>query len=692
MAKVSVLLNLGQSNGGAHPDYASWQLANDGLAIDFVPLSGNSPTGAYLDTFTMPGTWPTRHATAALKGCAIDAIRILQFWNPGATGLAYTQYPHRAIVSLIVGHTPSLTSLSLDKVWQFDPTGRTVTRSRTGTTHTITAWGGSISPSFANQIGVVPAFDPPPEQGEQIGYRIFGGAVSPSTSIVKLDIRYGGDYGDGTWSASLAGLRLRCVAGTNVGVSRSIDAVTLNGSVQVEVSTLTAWPSLPQAGDEYVIEPHPLADGTPVPFEKFGLFLPYSPFEGLALGDALSVTAAAQALDGGGAPISGQVRLSVVNSLVANQFVQFRGGLYPGEYLVLSADGTGIVISATFSATTTGTLRVFGKQNPFPPGFSFPSMHCDVPVLYQPFRSGTFMYGGAAKFASRRAAFHTTLANLMQDELAARIYVVSLAVDGSSLLHNELTAPATTDAVGWFDPRQQLSWMPGEANGIWQRFLDVLDSAKEALAREGNTGEVVLVTFPQGEADAAYDWSAPRYRTALRAFKSAVRAAIKNAGLCEGDESEIPFVHPRIREAAPWTYASTVNAAIVAEADADDYGATVVISDLTVLTESGGNVHYDGTSATLLASRIFDAWLVAREGPVAEAATPAAAVTAATPQAIIAAIDAAIVKGGDVAAYTVNGRTVQMRSWAELLKVRDYYVAQIAKASGLRTTKVRFSK
>lgn len=61
-----------------------------------------------------------------------------------------------------------------------------------------------------------------------------------------------------------------------------------------------------------------------------------------------------------------------------------------------------------------------------------------------------------------------------------------------------------------------------------------------------------------------------------------------------------------------------------------------------------------------------------------------------SPAGIIATIDAAIAAGGDVASYTVNGRTVVLRSLDHLLRVRDYYVAEQARRSGLRRTRAFF--
>jgi hypothetical protein len=59
-------------------------------------------------------------------------------------------------------------------------------------------------------------------------------------------------------------------------------------------------------------------------------------------------------------------------------------------------------------------------------------------------------------------------------------------------------------------------------------------------------------------------------------------------------------------------------------------------------------------------------------------------------RSVIDNIDAALLASADVAAYTVNGRTVQKQSIAALLEARKYYEAQAARARGLRRTKVAF--
>jgi len=690
MAVVPVLLNLGQSNAGPYADYATWQPRNLGIAVDFEGLSSDHATGGYNDTFAMPGTWPTRHQIAPVKGAAVQSLRYLTFYNPIATGLGYTQFPHRSIVEdLLIESAPGATKLQLNTTWQYTPVGKTITRSRTGTTHTVTAWGGFGA--AGKVVEVTPAFNPPPQIGEQIEYRLYSGAVSPNTSTVKLDMRFGGDFGNGNWEGSLAGMRLRCVAGTNVGVSRSCDALTLGAGTIVELTTTAAWPSLPQSGDEYVLEPHPLPSGAAVPFRKWGYFLPWSPLEGQALGAAKSITSFASTV------VPGTIEIAFNNSdgaIELNDFVQVRAATvsaYSADYRVAAVTPTAIYVIGTFTTTDTGVLRKIGKQNPYPPGFSFPNHH-DQPPLYQPFRSGSLMYGAGARFASERAAFHITFANRLQEYLGKTVYVASCAVGGASLTHNELSPIVTIDAIGWFDPRQQNYFTPGEPNGAFARVLEVLDTVKDALALQGDTANFVGITFVQGESDAQAFDTAAKYQDALTGFKAAVRQAIEDRDLCTGEAAQIPWIQPKVKNTFPWTYFERVNTAIATVAESERYMATCEVQDLACQTEVVGGVtyqvHYTGDAATTLAGRMFEQWRTLAELPAETSAAATPAPTGATD--ILALIDQAIASGGDVAAYTINGRTVQLRSMDELIKARKYFEAQAARANGLRRTKVRF--
>lgn len=59
---------------------------------------------------------------------------------------------------------------------------------------------------------------------------------------------------------------------------------------------------------------------------------------------------------------------------------------------------------------------------------------------------------------------------------------------------------------------------------------------------------------------------------------------------------------------------------------------------------------------------------------------------------VINSLDQAIQDGGDIQAYSINGRYTQLRSLNELINARKYFVAQAAKARGLRRTRIRFTQ
>lgn len=610
MATRKFLLSIGQSNAGTQADYASWQLLHSNLAVDAVLFSSDYTRGGYSDTLTLPTTFPGWQ-TVDLKGAAVRSIRYLTFYNPVASGLGYLSYPHTARISTIIAHTTAATSFETDVSWQYDPTGRTIVREATGTSHTIGAWGGVLGGSTSDQIAVSPAFDPPPVAGEQITYPIFAGANSPNTSTLLLDMRYGGDFGVGNWDGSLVGLRIRCTAGTagNVGQSRYIDDVILDsgispdvpGAPAIKITVASAWPQTPQDGDQFVIEPPPVGS-TDVPFKKWAMWLPWSPLEGRALGASASISGASE-------PVSGQVTLTVNNTLAVGDFVNVAGTTdYNGNHLVLARTATTITIAETYTSSQTGLMRPWQRNNPYPPGFNYPS-HYDTPILYQPFTGPSIAYGVSAAYESARCAYHIGLANRMQEKLGEDIYVVSLAVDGSTLQHYEIT---TNDdfAVGWYDPQQHISWAPAEQNNIFGRLVDTLSAASLAAQAQGDTLECVGVFFLQGEGDASFADAAARYGDNLRTFKTKVREAIVAAGLYSGTAATIPWVQPRITT-TPWTYSSTVNAAIVAEAQADAYMRTTTVDDLTKIT--GDTAHYDALGLYVLESRLFDRWEEIRE-------------------------------------------------------------------------------
>ena len=620
MAVRKFILTIGQSNGGTKADYATWATPyhpNLYVDLDGFSLSTTDAEGAYSDTFTLPGTWP-EFPTCSLKGTAVDSIRYLTFYNPCATGIAYLTYPGTARVTAFdpAQTTSSQTALTTSLKWQFDPTGRTITRERTGTTHTVAFWGGGILAAVADQILVTPAFDPPPTAGEEITYPVSVGINSTSGSYICIEPRFGDDFGtDGSWNGSLAGMRIRCTSSThpqNVGLVRYASSITLDAGIAndvagapptVKVTFSEAMPQHPNAGDTFVIEPPPVG-ATDVPFSKWAYFLPWCPIEGRAVSANLLITAAASA----GVGLT-ELTAAHGDLITVGSFVNITGqAAYQGTWAVIAKTATTFTIGASYVALSgTSYVRQLKKANPFPPGFNYPN-HIATPQFYQPFVGESYLYGPSSPFAtSARAAYHTGLANRLQEQQGEIIYVVNLAVDGVTLAHQDLYAPAATpvQAIGWFDPAQQTSWSAGDRNNLFQRLVDTLDAAKLAAQRDGDTLECMGVFFVQGEGDASFVDSAERYYRNLTTFKRQVRAAIKSANLYSGTESTIPWVQPLVTS-TPWTFSATVNQAIQLCVSEDRYMRTVAMDDATKIV--GDSAHYDAAGITLLEYRAFTLW------------------------------------------------------------------------------------
>ena len=619
MAVRKFILTIGQSNGGTKADYAAWAALHPNMYVDYpIALSTEDAEGAYSDTYTIPGTWP-QFPTCSLKGTAIDSIRYLTFYNPCATGIAYLTYPGTARVTAFdpAQTTSSQTALTTSLKWQFDPTGRTITRERTGTTHTVSFWGGGILAGAADQILVTPAFDPPPTIGEEISYPIRAGAASASGSYIVIEPRFGDDFGtDGSWNASLAGLRVRCTASGhagNVTQVRYVSSITLDAGIAndvagapptVKITLSEAFGNHPNDGDTFVIEPPPVG-ATDVPFGKWAYFLPWSPIEGRAVSANLLITAAASA----GVGLT-QLTAAHGDLITVGMFVNITGqAAYQGTWPVIAKTSTTFTIGASYVALSgTSYVRQVQKGNPFPPGFNYPNQIA-TPQFYQPFVGESYLYGAGSSFGlAAKAAYHTGLANRLQEQVGEIIYVVNLAVDGVTLQQQDLYVPATptpVPSVGWFDPAQQTSWSAGDRNNLFQRLVDTLDAAKLAALREGDTLECMGVFFVQGEGDASFLDSAERYYRNLTTFKTQVRGAIKDAGLYSGTESTIPWIQPLI-SSTPWTFSTTVNQAIQLCAAEDRYMRTVQMDDATKIV--GDSAHYDAAGITLLEYRAFQLW------------------------------------------------------------------------------------
>jgi hypothetical protein len=140
-----------------------------------------------------------------------------------------------------------------------------------------------------------------------------------------------------------------------------------------------------------------------------------------------------------------------------------------------------------------------------------------------------------------------------------------------------------------------------------------LDAATAAAALNGDTLQCVGVFFVQGEADASDILWSQNYRTNLQRVKTAVRDALVARSMWAGTAATIPWVQPKIK--ASWTYATNVNTAIEAEADADRYMRTLEVEDFLMVDAA----HYSGIGATQLESAAFAAWLSASQGIVQDA-------------------------------------------------------------------------
>ena len=247
------------------------------------------------------------------------------------------------------------------------------------------------------------------------------------------------------------------------------------------------------------------------------------------------------------------------------------------------------------------------KRNPYPAGFNYPAHHDTQPV-YNPFSGATRLWAGAS---FERAAYHVGLGLRLHEHFGETMHVISLAPGGTSIGHRELRDNAY--GFGWFDSSQHSYWAPGESNNCFARLLDTLDAATAAAALNGDTLQCVGVFFVQGEADASDILWSQNYRTNLQRLKTAVRDALVARTMWAGSAASIPWVQPKIK--ASWTYASNVNAAIEAEADADRYMRSLEVEDFLMIDAA----HYSGIGATQLESAAFTAWLAASAGIVQDA-------------------------------------------------------------------------
>lgn len=284
-------------------------------------------------------------------------------------------------------------------------------------------------------------------------------------------------------------------------------------------------------------------------------------------------------------------------------------------YYVSTSTTTALTFSATYNgAALTSPTAIVGhgvvavpydqenKHNPYPPGFNYPNHYTPVAGVYQPYD------GYKASPYQPKQGHYVGLGSRLYDYFGETMHVVAFAVGATGITHGELNLFGTDAGAGhaWHDPDQQLSWSPGEPNNCYARLMDVLDSAKNAFAANGDTGECVGIVWLQGENDAFSLDATSRYEKNCITVKNSIRAAIKERGLFSGSAHKIPWIHPKIREATGWTYAAEINDAIDAMVEADSYSRTFSVEDTTVMPDL---VHYTGSSMHLIATRAYDALL-----------------------------------------------------------------------------------
>ena len=433
------------------------------------------------------------------------------------------------------------------------------------------------------------------------------------------------------------GLQLRCssaatASADNVGKSVMLKHLQLDSSGSATVSKLHhngTWSATPQEGDKFVIEPPPVS-GSAVPFDEFCKILPWSPFEGRSAGQGTpyAVTLASTNTVSGDAAIAEFYKNAAVQFFTTGQLPN---GLTPGKtyYITGYTRSTGAftysetyggtAVSHESSSTESGThymvcVDALDRDNPFPPGFNYPGQY-SIPEVYQHDR-------GPRRRPGIEISSGITLALRMATYYGEPVLHINCAFPGSTIQHREI-GTQTGVGFGHYDPARQVSWSKGEPDGCFARLEAVLAGVKRALDEQGDTGEVELVTWMQGEEEAKSTALSENYQASLRQLKKDLRAAVVSAGLSTKTTERIPFVQALVREkhttdtatdgsAVLRTSAADVNTVIKAVADEDPHSRYVDLTGVTTTYEEDtGNteyIEYSGAGMNTLAKSLFTAW------------------------------------------------------------------------------------
>jgi hypothetical protein len=147
---------------------------------------------------------------------------------------------------------------------------------------------------------------------------------------------------------SLTGLTITCVTGANAGQTRACGDVVFDAAANKWVLEVSPFVSATAANDTYTIQP-PTISGQATPFNKFAMWLPWSPFDGEAQFTQPAFTNLS--CSGAGQPITVTFLTDI---LAANTQVALNGsGRNPLGTSTVSAGSTASVIQcATISATS----------------------------------------------------------------------------------------------------------------------------------------------------------------------------------------------------------------------------------------------------------------------------------------------------------------------------------------------------
>lgn len=207
MAKRKFLLAIGQSNSTAIGDAQSWEDEYPQIALRSPTKSAPQYSeGSYSDMLTLPhtfpggsqterfgtGTKPQAWQTVNCKGRAVQALRMLTFYDPLPTGLNLKldsainrKYPGTCAV--LAGSTRS--TLVLTQRWQSNPNGLTLIRKSTGQPYTIT------SVAAGNTVTVTPDVLPEPTVNEEFQFTFTAGPNIANASQLRFVNQVGG-YND----------------------------------------------------------------------------------------------------------------------------------------------------------------------------------------------------------------------------------------------------------------------------------------------------------------------------------------------------------------------------------------------------------------------------------------------------------------------------------------------------------------